>query len=51
MTLDDTPEQRSRRPDDEPRTGSVWGHSLPAAAVCLGGGAAIALISILGHAG
>jgi hypothetical protein len=51
-TQHDTPEKRSGRAgrgDRESRT--VWGHSLPAAAVCIGGGAAIALVVIFGQPG
>ena len=50
MNQHQTPEQRFRRDDEQaPRT--VWGHSLAAAAICLGTGAAIALIAILGQPG
>jgi hypothetical protein len=35
--------------DRESRT--IWGHSLPAAAVCLGAGATIVLVAIFGQPG
>jgi hypothetical protein len=42
-------EQGGRREEgDEQEPKTVWGHSLAAAAVCLGTGAMIALIAILG---
>jgi hypothetical protein len=51
MTKHDTAEQNSPRENREQRQPkTIWGHSLAAAAVCLGTGAAVALISILGHA-
>lgn len=51
MTKHDTSEQAYRRADgDEQERKAVWGHSLAAAAVCLGTGATIALIAILGQA-
>jgi hypothetical protein len=45
----DTREHSVRRDDgDERSPETIWGHSLIAAAICLGTGAAIALIAILG---
>jgi hypothetical protein len=45
-------EQGFRRKDgDEQAAKTVWGHSLAAAAICLGTGATIALIAILGQRG
>jgi hypothetical protein len=44
------PQERDTQHEDEPRS-AFWGHSLAAVAVCLGTGAAIALISILGWPG
>jgi hypothetical protein len=41
------PRKRDAQHEDEPRS-AFWGHSLAAVAVCLGTGAAIALIAILG---
>ena len=41
------PQERDTQHQDEARN-AVWGHSLAAVAVCLGPGAAIALIAILG---
>jgi hypothetical protein len=41
------PHERDIQHEDEPR-GAFWGHSLAAVAVCLGIGAAVALIAILG---
>jgi hypothetical protein len=41
------PQERDAEHEDEPRY-AFWGHSLAAVAVCLGTGAAIALIAILG---
>ena len=52
MTQHDTPEQgfiRDGRSERESKT--IWGHSLPEAAVCIGAGAAIALIAIFGQPG
>jgi hypothetical protein len=43
----DEDETRFRR--DRSRT--IWGHSLPAAAVCLGAGATIVLVAIFGQPG
>jgi hypothetical protein len=49
MTQHDAREQSFRREEgDEQEPKTVWGHSLAAAAVCLGTGATIALIAILG---
>jgi hypothetical protein len=48
MTQHDAREQGFRREGDEQEPKTVWGHSLAAAAVCLGTGATIALIAILG---
>ena len=49
MTQHDARDQGIRREeDDEQEPKTVWGHSLAAAAVCLGTGATIALIAILG---
>jgi hypothetical protein len=47
MTDHERPQQDSQR-EDEPRK-ALWGHSLAAAAVCLGAAATIALIAILGQ--
>jgi hypothetical protein len=49
MTGQDTG-QRDSAPDGGGERGPrvIWGHSLAAAAVCLGTGAAIALIAIFG---
>jgi hypothetical protein len=50
MAKYDAPEQgfaRDGHGDRESRT--IWGHSLPAAAVCVGVGAAIALVAIIGQ--
>jgi hypothetical protein len=44
------PQERDTQHEDEPRS-TFGGHSLAAAAVCLGTGAAIALIAILGLPG
>jgi hypothetical protein len=41
------PQERDAQREDEARS-AFWGHSLAAVAVCLGTGAAIALIAILG---
>jgi hypothetical protein len=49
MTNQERPEQDTQHEDD-PRN-AFWGHSLAAAAVCLGTGATIALIAILGQPG
>jgi hypothetical protein len=50
MTEHNTPAQGSQREDDdEQQPKTVWGHSLAAAAVCVGGGAAIALAGIFGQ--
>jgi hypothetical protein len=50
MTKHDTAEQNSLRENREQRQPkTIWGHPLAAAAVCLGVGAALALVSILGH--
>jgi hypothetical protein len=50
MAKHDAPEQGSAR-DGHGDRGSrrIWGHSLPAAAVCIGAGAAIALVAIVGQ--
>ena len=49
MTQQDAREHGFRREEgDEQEPKTVWGHSLAAAAVCLGTAAAIALIAILG---
>jgi hypothetical protein len=49
MTQHDAREQGFRREEgDEQEPKTVWGHSLAGAAVCLGTGATIALIAILG---
>jgi hypothetical protein len=51
MTKHDTAEQDSPRENREQRQPkAIWGHPLAVSAVCLGVGAALALISILGHA-
>jgi hypothetical protein len=52
MTQHDTPEERSGRDGrgDQPSR-TIWGHSLPAAAVCIGAGATIALVAIFGQPG
>lgn len=48
-TQNDTREHGDRRGDDRDRgPKTIWGHSLVAAAICLGTGATIALIAILG---
>jgi hypothetical protein len=52
MNQHQTPEQGFRREaGDEQAPKTVWGHSLAAAAICLGTGAAIALIAIFGQPG
>ena len=52
MTKHDTHEQEgSRAAGGAPRSKSVWGHSLPAAAVCVAAGATIALAAIFGQPG
>jgi hypothetical protein len=49
MNQHQTPEQGLRRKeDDEQSPKTLRGHSLAAAAVCLGTGATLALIAILG---
>jgi hypothetical protein len=47
MTNHEPPDHDTQH-HDGPRN-AYWGHSLAAAAVCLGTGAAIALIAILGQ--
>jgi hypothetical protein len=48
MTQHNAREQGGRREEgDEQEPKAIWGHSLAGAAVCLGTGAAIALIAIL----
>jgi hypothetical protein len=52
MTRHDTSERDSAQQSrGEPGPKTIWGHSLAAAAVCLGTGATIALIAILGQSG
>jgi len=52
MTQHEMPEQRSpREGGEEPMPSRVLGHSLAAAAVCVGTGATIALLAILGQPG
>lgn len=48
MTQHDAREQGFRREEGDEQEPTVWGHSLAAAVVCLGTGATIALIAILG---
>ena len=49
MTRQDRDERDSTREDrGEQGSKTIWGHSLAAAAVCLGTAAAVALIAILG---
>jgi hypothetical protein len=50
MTRQDTRERDSAHVDGDDAQGPkvIWGHSLAAAAVCLGTGAAITLIAIFG---
>ena len=52
MTQHDIPEERSGRDGrgDQPSR-TIWGHSLPAAAVCIGAGATIALVAVFGQPG
>jgi hypothetical protein len=51
MTQQDIPLQDFRREDgDEPQPKTIWGHSLPAAIVCLAA-AAIAVLAIFGQPG
>lgn len=46
---DGTPQQGSPRDGrGDPESSTMWGHSLPAAAVCIGAGATIALVAIFG---
>jgi hypothetical protein len=52
MNQHQTPDQGFRRKEgDEQPSKTVWRHSLAAAAICLGTGATIALIAILGQPG
>jgi hypothetical protein len=49
MTQHDARERGFRREEcDEQEPKAVWGHSFAAAAVCLGTGATVALVAILG---
>jgi hypothetical protein len=49
MTEHNATEQGLRPEDgDEQESKALWGHSLAAAAVCIGTGAAIALLGIFG---